>query len=38
MANEQAIILGAITAIILHTISIALLLRKETISYLLKLV
>jgi hypothetical protein len=38
LANDQAIIVGAISAIILHIISIVLLLREETMSYLLKLV
>jgi hypothetical protein len=38
LANDPIVIVGAILGIILHIISIALLLRKETISYLLKLV
>jgi hypothetical protein len=37
LANDQIVIVGAILGIILHITSIVLLLRRETISYLLKL-
>jgi nitrate reductase gamma subunit len=37
LANDQAIIVGAILGIILHITSIVLLLRRETINYMLKL-
>jgi hypothetical protein len=38
LSNYQIVIVGAILGLILHIISIALLLRKEPMSYLLKLV
>jgi hypothetical protein len=35
LSNDQVVVVGAILGIILHIISIALLLRRETMSYLL---
>jgi hypothetical protein len=38
LANDQIVVVGAILGIILHIISLGLLLRRQTVSYLLNTV